>query len=47
MSVLERIREHHLQGQGIVYREVHHAPTFTSEESARALGKVSRPIGRE
>ena len=45
MSTLERIREH-LQSMGVVYREVHHAPTFTSEESARARGEDLRVGGK-
>src|SRR5512133_1558047 len=45
MSTLERIREH-LQSLSIPYREVHHAPTFTSEESARARGEDLRVGGK-
>jgi Ala-tRNA(Pro) deacylase len=45
MSILERIREH-LQTLSMPYREVHHAPTFTSEESARARGEDLRVGGK-
>jgi Ala-tRNA(Pro) deacylase len=38
LSVHEKIRKH-LDGLGISYREIHHAPTPTSEESARARGE--------
>jgi len=37
-STLETIR-HHLDTAGIVFREVHHEPTRTSEESAAARGE--------
>jgi len=40
-----RIREH-LQGLSIGFREVHHAPTFTSEESAKARGEDLRVGGK-
>ena len=45
MTTLERIREH-LTGQSIAFREVHHAPTFTSEESAKARGEDLRIGGK-
>jgi prolyl-tRNA editing enzyme YbaK/EbsC (Cys-tRNA(Pro) deacylase) len=45
MSTLDRIREH-LQSLSIAFREVHHAPTFTSEESARARGEDLRVGGK-
>jgi Ala-tRNA(Pro) deacylase len=38
-AVLEKIRSI-LDAHGVVYREVHHAPTRTSEESAKARGEV-------
>jgi prolyl-tRNA editing enzyme YbaK/EbsC (Cys-tRNA(Pro) deacylase) len=37
-QVLERIREA-LSKAGVDYKEVHHEPTFTSEESARVRGE--------
>jgi len=37
-GVLDTIRTR-LQEAGIPFREVHHAPTYTSEESARARGE--------
>lgn len=37
-SVHEKIRQH-LDGLGISYREIHHEPTPTSEDSARARGE--------
>lgn len=45
MTTLERIREH-LAAQSIAFREVHHAPTFTSEESAKARGEDLRIGGK-
>lgn len=36
--VLAAIRRH-LDGLGVAYREIHHQPTPTSEESARARGE--------
>jgi Ala-tRNA(Pro) deacylase len=36
--VLERIRSL-LEGEGVPFREVHHAPTYTSEESAAVRGE--------
>jgi Ala-tRNA(Pro) deacylase len=45
MTTLERIREH-LTAQSIVFRDVHHAPTFTSEESAKARGEDLRIGGK-
>ncbi len=38
MSVLDSIREL-LEREGIQFRELHHAPTRTSEESAKARGE--------
>ena len=37
-SVLERIREL-LSGSGVEFRELHHEPTLTSEDSARVRGE--------
>jgi len=37
-TVLDLIRRH-LDGLGLAYREIHHEPTPTSEESARARGE--------
>jgi Ala-tRNA(Pro) deacylase len=45
MTVLELIRQH-LRSQAIDFREVHHAPTFTSEESAKARGEDLRVGGK-
>jgi Ala-tRNA(Pro) deacylase len=45
MNTLELIREH-LRAQSIDFREVHHAPTFTSEESAKARGEDLRIGGK-
>lgn len=45
MTTLERIR-HHLRDLAIDFREVHHAPTFTSEESAKARGEDLRIGGK-
>ena len=45
MSTLDLIREH-LRAQSIDFREVHHAPTFTSEESAKARGEDLRIGGK-
>jgi Ala-tRNA(Pro) deacylase len=45
MSVLDQIREY-LRSQSIDFREVHHAPTFTSEESAKARGEDLRIGGK-
>jgi prolyl-tRNA editing enzyme YbaK/EbsC (Cys-tRNA(Pro) deacylase) len=45
MTVLELIREH-LRSQSVEFREVHHAPTFTSEESAKARGEDLRIGGK-
>ena len=44
-SVLEQIREL-LRAEGVEFREVHHAPTFTSEESAKARGEDLRIGGK-
>jgi Ala-tRNA(Pro) deacylase len=35
-----------LDGEGVCYRQVHHEPTFTSEESARARGEDVRVGGK-
>jgi len=45
MSVLDDIRQH-LRAHSIDFREVHHAPTFTSEESAQARGEDLRIGGK-
>jgi Ala-tRNA(Pro) deacylase len=45
MTTLGLIRQH-LRSQSIDFREVHHAPTFTSEESARARGEDLRIGGK-
>lgn len=44
-SVLEAIRQF-LTAEGIEYREVHHPPTRTSEESAQARGEPLRHGGK-
>lgn len=44
-SILEAIRAL-LAREGVVYREVHHEPTYTSEESARARGEEVRVGGK-
>lgn len=44
-SVLERIRGY-LDAQGVGYRLIHHEPTHTSEESARARGEDIRIGGK-
>ena len=44
-DVLRRIREL-LHGAGIAFREIQHAPTRTSEESARARGEELRVGGK-
>jgi prolyl-tRNA editing enzyme YbaK/EbsC (Cys-tRNA(Pro) deacylase) len=43
--VLEAIRAL-LDAEGVKYREVHHEPTYTSEESARARGEDVRVGGK-
>jgi Ala-tRNA(Pro) deacylase len=43
--VLQAIRDL-LHREGIVFREVKHAPTFTSEESAKARGEEMRIGGK-
>jgi prolyl-tRNA editing enzyme YbaK/EbsC (Cys-tRNA(Pro) deacylase) len=43
--ILQSIREL-LTAEGIAFREVHHEPTFTSEESARARGEELRTGGK-
>jgi len=45
MTTLELIRQH-LHSLSIEFREVHHAPTFTSEESAKARGEDLRIGGK-
>jgi Ala-tRNA(Pro) deacylase len=45
MDVLSAIRCH-LAALGIPYREVHHQPTLTSEDSARARGEDLRIGGK-
>jgi Ala-tRNA(Pro) deacylase len=45
VTTLDLIREH-LRAQSIDFREVHHAPTFTSEESAKARGEDLRIGGK-
>jgi prolyl-tRNA editing enzyme YbaK/EbsC (Cys-tRNA(Pro) deacylase) len=43
--VLDRIRTL-LRDQGVEFREIHHEPTYTSEESARARGEDIRIGGK-
>jgi prolyl-tRNA editing enzyme YbaK/EbsC (Cys-tRNA(Pro) deacylase) len=43
--VLQYLRDH-LKAAGVPFREVHHEPTFTSEESARARGEELRVGGK-
>ncbi len=43
--VLQRIREF-LDAYGVAYRELHHEPTFTSEDSARVRGEDIRIGGK-
>jgi prolyl-tRNA editing enzyme YbaK/EbsC (Cys-tRNA(Pro) deacylase) len=43
--ILEKIRRL-LDAAGVVYREVHHPPTYTSEESAGARGEELRTGGK-
>ena len=45
VDVLQRIREW-LSEAGVEFREVQHAPTYTSEESARARGEELRVGGK-
>lgn len=45
MTTLDLIRQH-LESHSIAFREVHHAPTFTSEESAKARGEDLRIGGK-
>ena len=45
MTTLDHIRQH-LQSLSIDFREVHHPPTFTSEESAKARGEDLRIGGK-
>ncbi len=44
-SVLETIRQW-LTAENVPFREAHHEPTFTSEESARARGEELRVGGK-
>jgi prolyl-tRNA editing enzyme YbaK/EbsC (Cys-tRNA(Pro) deacylase) len=44
-SVLQSIRAL-LESESIAFREVHHAPTFTSEDSAKARGEELRTGGK-
>jgi Ala-tRNA(Pro) deacylase len=44
-NVRDAVR-HWLQHEGVVFREVHHAPTRTSEESALARGEELRIGGK-
>ena len=44
-TVLQRIREF-LDAYGVAYRELHHEPTFTSEDSARVRGEDIRIGGK-
>ena len=44
-KVLDRIRQW-LQSEGVTFREVHHAPTYTSEDSARERGEELRVGGK-
>ncbi len=44
-QVLQSIREM-LDARGVEYREVHHEPTFTSEQSAAARGESIRIGGK-
>ena len=44
-SVLQKLREWLLH-EGATFREVHHEPTFTSEESAKARGEELRVGGK-
>ncbi len=45
MTILDRIRDW-LREESVVFREVHHEPTRTSEESARARGEDLRVGGK-
>jgi Ala-tRNA(Pro) deacylase len=45
MTIVEAIRER-LNREAVVFREVHHAPTRTSEESALARGEELRIGGK-
>jgi prolyl-tRNA editing enzyme YbaK/EbsC (Cys-tRNA(Pro) deacylase) len=45
MKVLEKIRDW-LNQESVLFREVHHEPTRTSEESARARGEELRVGGK-
>jgi Ala-tRNA(Pro) deacylase len=45
MTILASIREW-LQRESVLFREVHHEPTRTSEESARARGEELRVGGK-
>ena len=45
MSVLTSIRDW-LKSEGVSFREVHHGPTYTSQESAQARGEDMRIGGK-
>jgi prolyl-tRNA editing enzyme YbaK/EbsC (Cys-tRNA(Pro) deacylase) len=45
VTTLDSIRQH-LNSLGIAFREVHHEPTLTSEDSARARGEELRVGGK-
>ncbi len=45
LTILESLREW-LAGEGVAFREVHHEPTLTSEDSARARGEELRVGGK-
>jgi len=45
MTILDRIRDW-LRHESVVFREVHHEPTRTSEDSARARGEELRVGGK-
>lgn len=44
-SILQTLRDW-LTSEGVPFREVHHEPTFTSEDSARARGEELRVGGK-
>lgn len=44
-NILDTLRDW-LTGEGVAFREVHHAPTATSEDSARARGEDLRVGGK-
>jgi Ala-tRNA(Pro) deacylase len=45
LTVLESLREW-LKAEGVAFREVHHEPTLTSEDSARARGEELKVGGK-